>query len=59
MICSWDAYNSLNISEYTGTVVYEHLINGVTYREERDETSGHIERVVIESRDKSKTPVSS
>jgi DNA-directed RNA polymerase subunit beta' len=56
MICSWDAYNSLNISEYTGTVVYEHLINGVTYREERDETSGHIERVVIESRDKSKTP---
>ncbi len=55
-ICSWDAYNSLNISEYTGTVVYEHLINGVTYREERDETSGHIERVVIESRDKSKTP---
>jgi DNA-directed RNA polymerase subunit beta' len=55
-ICSWDAYNSLNISEYTGTAVYEHLINGVTYREERDETSGHIERVVIESRDKSKTP---
>jgi DNA-directed RNA polymerase subunit beta' len=55
-ICSWDAYNSLNISEYSGTVVYENLINGVTYREERDETTGHIERVVIESRDKSKTP---
>jgi len=37
MICEWDPYNAVIISEYEGRAVYENVIEGVTYREERDE----------------------
>ena len=56
LICNWDAYNALAISELSGTVRYENLIDGVTYREEAaDEYSVHREKVIIESRDKNVT----
>ncbi|MBR5610023.1 MAG: DNA-directed RNA polymerase subunit beta' [Bacteroidales bacterium] len=56
-ICEWDAYNAVTISEVEGTVEYDSLVEGVTYREEAaDEFSLHREKVVIESRDKSKNP---
>ena len=56
-ICEWDAYNAITITETSGTVVYDSLIDGFTYREEAtDEFSLHREKVVIESRDKSKNP---
>ncbi|MCF0167919.1 MAG: DNA-directed RNA polymerase subunit beta', partial [Bacteroidales bacterium] len=57
LICKWDAYNALTISEINGTVKYDSLIDGTTYREEaEDEFAQHRERVIIESRDKSKNP---
>ena len=57
-ICSWDAYNALTISEISGKVVYDSMIDGSTYREEAaDEFSIHREKVIIESRDKSKNPI--
>ncbi|MBP9992704.1 MAG: DNA-directed RNA polymerase subunit beta' [Bacteroidales bacterium] len=56
-ICSWDAYNALTITEIDGTAVYDSMVDGVTFREEAtDEFSVHREKVVIESRDKSKNP---
>ncbi len=56
LICNWDAYNALAICEVAGTVKYENLIDGVTYREEAaDEYSIHREKVIIESRDKNVT----
>ena len=56
-ICEWDAYNAITITETTGKVSYDSLIEGVTFREEAtDEYSLHREKVVIESRDKSKNP---
>ncbi len=56
LICNWDAYNALAICEFSGTVRYENLIDGVTYREEAaDEFSVHREKVTIESRDKNLT----
>jgi DNA-directed RNA polymerase subunit beta' len=56
-ICNWDAYNALTITEISGKVSYENLIEGVTCREESDdEFSVHREKVIIESRDKSKNP---
>ena len=56
-ICTWDAYNALTITEISGKVAYENLIEGVTFREESDdEFSVHREKVIIESRDKSKNP---
>ena len=56
-ICEWDAYNAITITETSGKVIFDSLIDGVTYREEAaDEFSLHREKVVIESRDKSKNP---
>ncbi len=56
-ICEWDAYNAVTITEMSGTVAFDSLVEGVTYREEAaDEFSIHREKVVIESRDKSKNP---
>ena len=57
MICEWDPYNALIISEYYGKVVFENLIDGVTCREEIDEQTGLREKVVTESKDKTKNPV--
>ena len=58
VICQWDAYNALTITETAGTVQYEHLIEGITYREESgDDYSQHREKVVVESRDKSVNPI--
>ena len=57
-ICTWDAYNALTITEISGKVEYDNLIDGVTFREEaEDEFSVHREKVIIESRDKSRNPI--
>ena len=56
VICKWDPYNAVIISEVSGKVVFENIIDGVTYREEVDEQTGFTEKVIIESRDKKKNP---
>jgi DNA-directed RNA polymerase subunit beta' len=56
IICKWDQYNAVIISEVSGKVLFENIIDGVTYREEVDEQTGFTEKVIIESRDKKKNP---
>jgi len=56
VICEWDPFNALIISEVTGKAEFESVIDGVTYREESDEQTGYREKVIIESRDKTKNP---
>jgi len=56
LICSWDPYNALIIAEIPGTVKFENLIDGVTYKEESDEQTGFTEKVITESRDKKLIP---
>ena len=56
VICKWDPYNALIISEVKGTVVFEHIEEGITYREEVDEQTGFTEKVITETKDKKKTP---
>ncbi|MBL7771105.1 MAG: DNA-directed RNA polymerase subunit beta' [Flavipsychrobacter sp.] len=56
VICTWDPYNNVVISEIPGVVKFEHVIEGITYREESDEQTGHREKVVIETKDKTKIP---
>ncbi|MEI8279735.1 MAG: DNA-directed RNA polymerase subunit beta' [Bacteroidota bacterium] len=56
VICTWDPFNAVIISEITGKIRFEHVIEGVTYREEADEQTGHREKVVIETKDKTKIP---
>ncbi|MDB5251743.1 MAG: DNA-directed polymerase subunit beta [Flaviaesturariibacter sp.] len=55
-ICTWDPFNNVIISEINGTLKFENVIEGITFREEADEQTGHREKVVIETRDKTKIP---
>jgi DNA-directed RNA polymerase subunit beta' len=56
VICKWDPYNAVIISEVSGKVVFDSIIEGVTYREEVDEQTMYAEKVITESRDKKKNP---
>jgi DNA-directed RNA polymerase subunit beta' len=55
-VCEWDPYNNVIISEEEGTIAFESIEEGVTYREELDEQTGFREIVITESRDKKKNP---
>jgi DNA-directed RNA polymerase subunit beta' len=55
-ICKWDPFNNVIVSETTGKVKFEHIIENVTFREEMDEQTGYREKVIIESKDKTKIP---
>ena len=57
MICYWDPYNAVIVSEFAGSVEYEGIKENVTYREESDEQTGFREKVIIESRDKTLSPL--
>ncbi|HTN46617.1 MAG TPA: DNA-directed RNA polymerase subunit beta' [Flavipsychrobacter sp.] len=56
VICTWDPFNAVIISEVTGSVRFDSIIEGITFREEADEQTGHREKVVIETKDKTKIP---
>jgi DNA-directed RNA polymerase subunit beta' len=56
-ICSWDPYNAVIISEFAGKAQFEAIQEGITFREESDEQTGHREKVIIDTRDKTKNPV--
>ena len=56
VICEWDPFNAVIVSEVGGKVHYENLVEGVTYRVDVDEQSGLEDRVIIESRDRAKNP---
>lgn len=56
LVCHWDPYNALIIAEAPGTIAFENLIDGITYKEESDEQTGFTEKVITESRDKKLIP---
>ena len=56
VICEWDPFNAVIVSDENGTIKFQNLIEGVTYRNEYDETSGNSEKIVIESKDRTRTP---
>ena len=55
-LCNWDPYNAVILSEFNGAVEYESIEEGITFREEIDEQSGFQEKVIIETRDRTKNP---
>ena len=57
LICNWDPYNAVIISEHPGTLAFESIEDGVTFREQIDEQTGFTEKVIVESRDKKKNPM--
>jgi len=56
LICEWDPYNALIVSEHKGTVVYDNIIENLTFKIEEDEQTGYKDKVIIESRDKTRNP---
>ena len=56
VICTWDPFNAVIVSEINGRLRMENVIEGITYREEADEQTGHREKVVIETKDKTRIP---
>ncbi|MBQ2491110.1 MAG: DNA-directed RNA polymerase subunit beta', partial [Muribaculaceae bacterium] len=56
VISVWDPFNAVIVSEVGGTLKFNNFVEGVTYREEVDETSGNSEKIVIESKDRMRIP---
>jgi DNA-directed RNA polymerase subunit beta' len=56
LVYEWDPYNAVIVSEHGGTVQYIDMKENLTYREEPDEQTGHIQKVIIDSREKSLIP---
>jgi len=56
LICEWDPWNAVILSEFEGKIEFENIEEGITYREELDEATGFKEKVIIERRDKTKNP---
>ena len=55
-IAQWDPFNAVIVTEYAGRLKFNDVIEGVTFRAETDETTGLTEKIITESKDKSKVP---
>ena len=56
ILCNWDPYNAVILSELKGKIDFESIEEGITFKEEFDEQTGHKEKVIVECRDKTKNP---
>lgn len=56
LICEWDPFNAVIISENEGIIKFEDLIENITFKMETDEATGLREKIIIESKDKNKIP---
>ena len=56
VVCQWDPYNGVIVSEFAGVIEYENVEQGVTYQVEIDEQTGFQEKVITESRNKKIIP---
>ncbi|MBN2891219.1 MAG: DNA-directed RNA polymerase subunit beta' [Bacteroidales bacterium] len=56
LICEWDPFNNVIITEKAGVLRHINLIENVTFKLERDEQTNFIEKVVVESKDRTKIP---
>ncbi|MBT8190664.1 MAG: DNA-directed RNA polymerase subunit beta' [Bacteroidia bacterium] len=57
LICQWDPFNAVIISEYKGIVRFDGLEEGVSFRKERDDQTGNEDLVIIESKNKKIIPI--
>ena len=56
VVCQWDPYNGVIISEFGGKIEYENIDKGISYQVEIDEQTGFKEKVISESRNKKVVP---
>ena len=57
VVCEWDPFNAVIVSEATGKVRFDNVVEGVTYKVESDEQTGLREKIIIESKDRTRVPV--
>lgn len=55
-LCKWDPYNALIFSEIDGKLEYKDIIEGVTFTDDTDAQTGHREKVIVDSKDRSLVP---
>ena len=56
LIAKWDPFNAVIVSEYSGTLKFHDVVEGVTFRAETDETTGLTEKIITDAKDRSKMP---
>ena len=56
LIARWDPFNAVIVSEYAGTLKFHDVVEGVTYHAETDETTGMTEKIITDSKDRTKVP---
>jgi DNA-directed RNA polymerase subunit beta' len=56
VICEWDPFNTVIVSEVSGKVKFANMVENVTYRVDADEQTGLREKIIIESKDRTKAP---
>jgi DNA-directed RNA polymerase subunit beta' len=56
LICEWDPYNAVIVTEVSGRVKFDSVIEHITFKEESDEQTGFREKVIIESKQRGKAP---
>jgi len=56
VICEWDPFNAVIVSEVSGRIELENVIENVTYKVESDEQTGLREKIIIESKEKTRVP---
>ena len=56
LICEWDPFNAVIVSEVAGKVKFNNVEEGITFREEIDEASGISDKIIIESKDRTRVP---
>ena len=56
VICEWDPFNGVVISEVAGKMTFESMVENITFKTESDEQTGLKERIIIESENKTKNP---
>ena len=57
LIAKWDPFNAVIVTESAGTLEFENVAEGTTYRVEEDEATGLRERIIIESKERSRVPM--
>ncbi|WP_290380842.1 DNA-directed RNA polymerase subunit beta' [uncultured Muribaculum sp.] len=56
VICEWDPFNAVIISEVGGKIEFQNLVENVTYRVDYDEQTGLEDKIIIESKDRTRVP---
>ncbi|WP_302984601.1 DNA-directed RNA polymerase subunit beta', partial [uncultured Muribaculum sp.] len=56
VVCEWDPFNAVIISEVAGKIEFQNLVDNVTYRVDYDEQTGLEDKIIIESKDRTRVP---